>query len=524
MSFIHDYFLITFLIFLCVYFNVDYKYRKFLLLITSYLFYFSLAGKCIFILLFTTLIDYYVGLTLYQFQYSHNNDRSKQNKKNLLFLLSLFTNLLMLFIFKYYNFFVDNFSFLSAKEYLPYSNLILPAGISFYTFQSLGYIIDIYNEKAEAEKNFVTYALYISFFPQLLSGPIEKAQEMIPQLIRKTNFDFDFFMDGLLRFSFGLFKKLVIADRVAIVVNIVYKNPDNYSWAMLVVATFLYSIQIYCDFSGYCDMAIGISKMLGIKLTENFQIPYFSSSIKEFWKRWHITLGRWFRVYVYIPIGGNRNTDGSPSIFRGLFNIWVVFFLCGLWHGANWTFVVWGMLHAFYYSIETILGVVKEKIANSINANTNLGILRSIYNSKYFTLSSSTIYKFSSIFILQIKIAITFILVNIAWIFFRANNLSDAVFIFNKIFFSNHSSIEIKNELIIPLQNMFASSLDLPIIMIVLPISILITYILIKIKEIKSNFNSCAWVPLKSSIFYIIILSIMIFKVSKYAEFIYFQF
>ncbi|MCL4856946.1 MAG: MBOAT family protein, partial [Flavobacteriales bacterium] len=274
--------------------------------------------------------------------------------------------------------------------------LLLPVGISFYTFQTMSYSIDNYNEKIKPERHLGIFALFVTFFPQLVAGPIERASNLLPQFHKKQLFDYDRISNGLGLMLWGLFKKVVIADRLAIVVNEIYNNPNDYNGLTLVVGTIFFAFQIYCDFSGYSDIAIGAARVLGFDLMKNFNYPYFSKSINEFWKRWHISLSTWFRDYVYIPLGGNRRIK-----WRWYYNLFITFLISGLWHGANWTFIVWGIIHGTILIIETI--TIKKETSNNKFKNG----------------------------LLMLK---TFIIVCLSWVFFRANNIQDAFSILTHIF------------------------------------------------------------------------------------------
>lgn len=314
------------------------------------------------------------------------------------------SNLGLLFFFKYFNFLSINlnkmFSSFAIPIASPVLDILLPVGISFYTFQTLSYTIDVYNRKIPAEKHFGYFALYVSFFPQLVAGPIERPQNLLPQLKIKHEFDYERVTYGLKLMAWGLFKKMVIADTLAIYVNKVYNNLPEYQGFVLVIATVFFTLQIYCDFSGYSDIAIGAARMLGIDLMKNFNAPYLATSIKDFWSRWHISLSTWFRDYVYIPLGGNR-VDFSWQIF----NLLVTFLLSGLWHGANWTFVVWGALHGFLLILETLYDRYVGK--------------------KLFEENK---------FVIVAKTVATFSVVAFAWIFFRANNIDDAFYVLVHMF------------------------------------------------------------------------------------------
>tara|TARA_B110000459_G_scaffold134927_1_gene147410 strand:- start:241 stop:1509 length:1269 start_codon:yes stop_codon:yes gene_type:complete len=331
---------------------------------------------------------------------------SKAKRKKWLY-LSLVSNLGILFGFKYFNFFSENIQ-LIFNQYnilyeVPFFNALLPVGISFYTFQTLSYTIDVYNNKTQAQKHLGVFAVYVSFFPQLVAGPIERSNHLLPQFFEKHEFSYSRVKSGLQKMLWGFYKKIVIADNLAILVDGVYNNIDNYSGIALIVATIFFTFQIYCDFSGYSDIAIGSARVMGFELRENFKRPYFSKSIQEFWQRWHITLSSWFKDYLYIPLGGNRVIK-----WKWYYNIIITFLLSGLWHGANWTFIIWGGLHGSYLILAIIFKTRKNNISEKIKS-------------------------FSPILNRLLDVSITFILVAFAWIFFRANNLTDALYVLNNI-------------------------------------------------------------------------------------------
>lgn len=316
-----------------IYWIVPHNIRWIVLLISSYYFYMSWNIQYVLLILFTTLVSYLAALLL---------ERIEENSiKKLLLFITVLICLSILIFFKYFNFFSFNIasfvSFIGIDLDPILLDIILPVGISFYTFQTLSYVIDVYKGDISAERHFGYYATFISFFPQLVAGPIERTRNLLPQIKSKVEFSYKQATYGLKLISWGLFKKIVIADTLAVYVQPVYKNPYEYNGFALLLGSLFFTIQIYCDFSGYSDIAIGSSKLLGINLMRNFHSPYFSSSIKEFWSRWHISLSTWFRDYLYIPLGGNRSGN-----IRKYLNIIFTFFISGLWHGANWTFVIWG--------------------------------------------------------------------------------------------------------------------------------------------------------------------------------------
>jgi D-alanyl-lipoteichoic acid acyltransferase DltB (MBOAT superfamily) len=353
----------------------------------------------ILILGFTIVIDYFAGIYL---------EKSSGKKRKWFLIASLIANIGVLAIFKYYNFINENLTFLlhgiNLKNTIPYLSIILPVGLSFHTFQAMSYTLEIFHGRQKAEHHFGIYALYVMFFPQLVAGPIERPQNLLWQFRTKKEFDYDRITSGLKLMLWGAFKKIVIADRLSVYVNTVYAEPRFYSGFPLLLATLFFTLQIYCDFSGYSDIAIGTARILGFKLMKNFNLPYSSKTISEFWKRWHISLSTWFRDYLYIPLGGNR-----VSKVRLYFNLFFVFMVSGLWHGANWTFIIWGGLHGIYL----IVGLITKNLRRKLKEVTGL--------KKSPGLSDA------------VSISLTFFLVAFAWIFFRAANLNDAIYIVTHI-------------------------------------------------------------------------------------------
>ncbi len=388
-------FLYFFSIVLILYYLSPFKWRWLVLLISSYYFYMSWNVNYVFLILFTTVISYYTAIKI-------ENSKSIFNKK-LYLTISILSSLSVLFFYKYFNFFGSTFnevfSYINYDTQIPYLKLLLPVGISFYTFQTLSYSIDVYKGSMETEKHFGIYALYVSFFPQLVAGPIERSTRLLPQFKVKHKLTLDNFIMGLKWVIIGYFMKLVIADRLALYVDSVYNNVYQHAGLTFIVATVLFAFQIFCDFAGYSSIAIGIARIMGFKLMTNFNRPYFASSISDFWHRWHISLSTWFRDYFYIPIGGSR-----VSVSRWYLNLFLTFLVSGLWHGANWTFVIWGALHGVYIVIENLFKLQAKKEQKV------------------------------SIFNKLLRIFIVFVLVNFAWIFFRANNLTEAFYIVNNIF------------------------------------------------------------------------------------------
>jgi D-alanyl-lipoteichoic acid acyltransferase DltB (MBOAT superfamily) len=379
-----------------IYFLVPYRHRLWLLLLASYLFYAGWNPAYLPLIWTSTAVDYFVGLKL--------EAEARTRRRRMWLAASLITNLALLFSFKYYDFAAETLRTLFGipEQALPVSPFLLPIGISFYTFQTLSYTIDLYRGKIEAEPNPLRFALFVAFFPQLVAGPIERARNLLPQLELRGEIDPDRLVSGLRLILWGLFKKVVIADRLALFVDAVYGAPQGHGGSTLLLATYFFAFQIYCDFSGYSDIAIGCARILGIDLMRNFRLPYFATSISDFWRRWHISLSTWFRDYVYISLGGNR-TGSTP---RWLRNVAVVFVLSGLWHGANWTFVVWGALHGAYYLVEKLWARLRSRAGSW--GDSRGGRL----------LSRLT----------------TFHLVLLGWVFFRAPTVGDAWQIILRVF------------------------------------------------------------------------------------------
>lgn len=482
---------LTFLIFLIIvlslYYILPHKYRWYLLLISSCIFYMAWRIEFIFLILFSSFFNYYIGLLI---------ERYEKNSK-LILTTGLIINFLILFIFKYSIFI--NHSFMSIYNYfnIPYPikdfDIILPMGISFYTFQATSYTIDIYRKRYKAEKNILKLSLYIMFFPQLVAGPIERADNLLNQLFLNHKFNIYNISIGIKIMLIGYFKKIVIADRIAILVNTVYNSPYDYNGISFIIATVFFAIQLYCDFSGYSDIAIGCSRLFGINLMDNFKSPYFSKNIKEFWTRWHISLSTWFKDYLYIPLGGNRK-----GTLRTYYNLMITFLVSGIWHGANWTFILWGGLNGLYQ----IIGDLKNKLINLIG----------------FNIKNQYINKFLNVF----RILITFILICFSLIFFRANTVKDAFYIINNLF----SDINIIND-IQYLYNI-STELGLNIFEILMVTFCIIILFFIEIFEYKQRiYVSLNKAPffIRSIFYYIIAIIIISMGVfSNAGQFIYFQF
>jgi alginate O-acetyltransferase complex protein AlgI len=447
-------------------------------LFSSYFFYASWNWKFLFLLIFSTLLDYFLGIKIHE---------TKDLRKRKAWLwLSISVNLGFLGVFKYYNFFVDSFidlfKLLGSDLNLTLMNLILPVGISFYTFHGLSYVIDIYNDKLKPIRDFTVYALFVSFFPLLVAGPIERASHLLPQLLVKREFNYARAVDGARQILWGLFKKIVIADNCAQFANLMFNDTFNYSGSALALGALFFTFQIYCDFSGYSDIASGVARLLGIELLKNFSFPYFSRNMAEFWRRWHISLSSWFKDYVYIPLGGSKG-----SLWLKVRNTFIIFILSGFWHGANWTYIVWGVLNAIFI-LPSLVGdrkktteiVAKGKLLPTANELISVGF--------------------------------TFLLSIFAWIFFRAKNVWHAYdyisIIFSSSFFTFPAFEGMKMALIT---------------LILTGVFVLVewvgregNYALEKVDQIKIR-------PMRWMVYIIILFCIFLFT-GKEQQFVYFQF
>lgn len=382
----------------------NFKLQNILLLVSSYFFYACWDWRFMFLLIFSTLLDYFTGIKIHK--------AINQRKKLFWLWLSIGINLGFLGVFKYYNFFAESFadglSLLGFKANLSSLQVILPVGISFYTFHGLSYVLDLYKNRIKPERNIIDYSLFVSFFPLLIAGPIERATHLLPQIVKKREFNYSKAVDGLRQILWGLFKKIVIADNCAEFANTIFNNSADYSGSTLVLGALFFTFQIYCDFSGYSDIALGTARLFGIELLRNFAFPYFSRDIAEFWRRWHISLSSWFKDYLYIPLGGSKG-----GIWMKIRNTFIIFLVSGFWHGANWTFIVWGFLNALY-------------IMPSIVFNTNRAHLDIVAKGRYLP----TVKEF-------LAIGLTFSLTVFAWIFFRAASVTHAFSYIFEIFSSS---------------------------------------------------------------------------------------
>lgn len=457
-----------------IYWLLPNKYRWVLLLIASYYFYMSWNAKYVFLIFITTFTSYLCAILI---------EKNREHKK-LILIITLLVCLGILFVFKYFNFFFESINYLLGNKLHSISlNLLLPVGISFYTFQTLSYCIDVYRGNIKAEKHFGYYATFVSFFPQLVAGPIERPDNLLPQLRKEKEFDYNKALYGLKLMAVGFFKKIVVADNLAYYVDMVYNDLSYYQGFALVLAAFFFTIQIYCDFSGYSDIAKGSAKLLNIDLMDNFKTPYFSTTIKEFWSRWHISLSSWFKDYVYIPLGGNR-----CSKLRHYFNLLATFLVSGLWHGANITFVIWGGIHGLLQILEDIFHIKK-------NTKT--------YSFTWF-----------------IRVILIFILMSITWVFFRASNLHDALYIFKHIFdgITSHKSYIVSG--------LYSFGVKAPYLLTMLAIYLIPLFI---IDYINVKYDALTILNNKPKVirylaYFILLLMILLLHYVGEVNFIYFQF
>lgn len=472
-------FAVFFPIVFILYWRMPHKWRWMLVLLASYYFYMSWNAKYVFIIFLTTAVSYFAALFI-------EKEKEKQRKKVIMAVVAIIC-LGVLFFFKYFDFVsesITNILNMFTLKMTPMTlNLVLPVGISFYTFQTLSYVIDVYKGDVSAEPHFGKYAAFVSFFPQLVAGPIERSSNLLPQIKAEHEFDYDKATYGLKLMAWGYFKKVVIADTLSQIVSKVYDYPQRYHGFALVLATIFFTFQIYCDFSGYSDIAVGTAKMMGIDLMINFKSPYFSQSIKEFWSRWHISLSTWFRDYVYIPLGGNR-----VGRIRHYFNLIVTFLVSGLWHGANWTFVIWGAVHGVAQVIEDAVLPKKHKKSTGV--------------------------------IWVARVLLVFVFCSFAWIFFAAQTVQDAFYIISNIFvgigefgtylYTGFSVLEI-------------SKIDLVFLCASMLLLIIYDYISLKrdvIDAVSSNKSFVRW-----CVYCVFVLWIIInLPVADSTEFIYFQF
>ena len=471
-------YLIFFTIVVISYYLIPHRYRWVFLLAASYYFYMSWKVVYAFLIMASTISVYAAGIYI-------EKQKDPPNKKRVLISTLLF-NLGILFVFKYFNFFNDSMGIVLSKFNIFYEaptlRLLLPVGISFYTFQAISYLVDVYRGETAAEKHFGRFAVFISFFPQLIAGPIERAKDLLPQFYEKHEFEYQRATDGLKLLTWGLFKKMVIADRLAIYVNQIYNSPGDYGGTHVIAATVLFAVQVFCDFSGYTDIALGSAQVLGFRLTNNFNRPYSAKSVSEFWRRWHITLGSWLRDYLYNPILVNKRDWGKKALYGSLF---ITFVVCGLWHGANWQYVIFGALHGVMISFEIVTKKGRKKLKKIVP--------KIIYD--------------------NVSMVLTFSFICFTFIFFRANTMSDAFLMINSII------------------NVDFTNLDIAIPQMT-RINLLVAFLSIAIMEsvhiIKKRVQLRAFIAQKPFMFrwglYSAMISYILFFRSAAIEFVYFQF
>jgi D-alanyl-lipoteichoic acid acyltransferase DltB (MBOAT superfamily) len=478
---------------------LPHRFRWLWLLAASCYFYMAFIPVFILILCFTITVDYFAGILI---------EESQGRRRKTFLMASIVANVGALAFFKYFNFFNTNLAEFAALFHLsypiPFLRIILPIGLSFHTFQSLAYTIEVYRGHQKAERKFGILALYVLFYPQLVAGPIERPQNLIHQFTEEHSFDYKRVTDGLKLMLWGLFKKVVIADRLAHLANPVFDHPRDYQGPLLLLGTIAFAYQIYCDFSGYTDIAIGAARVMGFRLMKNFDTPYCSRSISEMWRRWHISLSTWFRDYLYISLGGNR----VPR-WRWFFNLFLTFVVSGFWHGANWTFIIWGGLHGLYL----VFSIWTEKIRARIRHI--LGVDRVTFLEKF------------------IQVSITFALVCFAWIFFRANNLPDAVYIGRHLFSGyDPASLGLMMEQV---RATLGANFQLKILLPDLnpaQILLIVTCEVLFLELVQLFQRRMSLIQLVSerpftvrwSIYYGMILFVLLFGVFEQSKFIYFQF
>ncbi len=460
-----------------IYWLLPHKYRWILLFIASYYFYMSWNAKYVFLIFFTTFISYLAAILIEKYQH----------KKKLILSLSIIICIGILVFFKYLNFFFEIINeilnLINIQNNKIVLNILLPVGISFYTFQTLSYVIDVYRGNIKAEKHFGYYATFVSFFPQLVAGPIERPENLLPQLKKEKQFDYNNAILGLKIMAYGFFKKIVVADNLAFYVDKVYNNLPYYQGFSLLLAAIFFSIEIYCDFSGYSDIAKGSAYLLNIELMDNFKAPYFSTNIKEFWSKWHISLSSWFKDYIYIPLGGNR-----CSKIKHYSNLFITFLISGLWHGANITFVIWGGLNGLLQIFEDIFNIKK---------------IKNVYSPLWF-----------------IKVIITFTIMTLTWIFFRAQNINEAIYVFNNMFIGIDN---FKNYIVSGLYSFDVTPLNLIIHLIIYLVPLTIIDCLSVKYNVIELINKKPTIVRYSLYFSLVIVVLLLHYVGE-VNFIYFQF
>ena len=497
MSFFSIEFILFFSLTAIISYTLPSNFRCFFLLLAGYFFYWTWQPAYLFILIISTVIDYFIAIGI---------QACPPHKQKRLLVLGIVLNVGLLLFFKYFNFFNDAFRSLFAYVKLTYPvptlNILLPLGISYYLFKKISYITDVYRGLLAPEKNFIRLALYVSFFPEIVAGPIDRAVTLLPQFLKKIKIKPHLFIEGMQLIGFGLFKKLVIADRVGILVDAVYSNPHQHRGALIGLATLFYTFQIYCDFSGYSDIAIGMSRLLGFKPMDNFKQPYFASSVAEFWKRWHISLSNWLRDYLFLPISYSfmRKFD-KPKLLTIKIEVWAyitgvlcTMVLCGFWHGANWTFVLWGLLHGLYMSISFAFKKTRRKVV------------------KYFRLKKSPRLRKIS------RVSFTFLLISFSWLFFRADSIGEAFALISYMF----------SEPVNRTGQMASSMIGgLSWVNFYIAVAAIILLLTMEFFQEKKSIHVLlaerpTWV--RWGIYYFVIFSILLFGIYQQQEFIYGQF
>jgi alginate O-acetyltransferase complex protein AlgI len=477
-------FLIFFSVVFFFYFAIPHTYRWLLLLLSSCYFYMAFIPIYILILGFTIVVDYFAGIFI---------EKTKGKIRKVFLITSLIANIGVLVIFKYYNFFNENLTLLlhgfALTNPFPFLSILLPIGLSFHTFQAMSYTIEVYRENHHAEHHFGIYALYVMFFPQLVAGPIERPGNLLHQFREKHNFDYERVTDGLRLMAWGLFKKVVIADRLAVVVDTVNAHPQLYNSLSLIISAIFFAFQVYCDFSGYSDIAIGAARVMGFTLMKNFNFPYCARTFSEFWRRWHISLSSWFRDYLYFSMGGNRVT-----VLKWCFNIFVVFLISGLWHGANWTYIIFGALQGFF----VVFGMRTQNIRNKWREKLYLHKITSL---QYVT---------------------TFLLFALSLIIFRANNIHDAFYMEYHLF----SGIPNLFSCLVHHQSVFQ---NLGVNKIEFSLSLFLIILLECIQYMQRRINVVQFIKEKPmyvrwALYYFIFAAIIFLGVFENRQFIYFQF
>lgn len=477
-------FLVFFIAVTSLYFALPHRFRWQMLLAASCYFYMVFVPVYILILGGTIVVDYFAGILI---------EKASGRRRKLFLICSLVANVGVLAVFKYYNFLNENLgavlSAVGMNNPVPYLSILLPIGLSFHTFQAMSYTIEVYRGNQKAERHFGIYSLYVMFYPQLVAGPIERPQNLLPQFHAQHSFNYSNMTSGLRLMAWGLIKKTVIADRLSIVVDHVYNDPTQFNSLSLLLATVFFTFQIYCDFSGYSDMAIGAARTMGFHLMKNFNAPYFSRSVSEFWKRWHISLSTWFKDYLYITLGGNR-----VAIPRMYLNLFIVFLVSGLWHGANWTYIIWGALHGTFL----VVALMSKNLRKKINHVTGLGRFEFL------------------------SIVSTFALVSLAWVFFRANTVEGAVYIITHIFSGMPSVISDVLHHRQVFQYLGATLFDLKLSFVLIPLLLLAEWMQIRF-HLSRRVVSLP-LPLRWGLYYSAIVVVLMLGVFDDRQFIYFQF